>query len=574
MKDKKKTNKGCLIALLVVIGLMFLGVILVSSLMGNLSGPKVAKVTEDSTLVLDFQGPLPYQAQGFWSGSEAGYYSLMESLKSVKDDEKVSGLLIQYRNVPGWQIEEINRLVREIKNTGKKVYAYYDYLDTGALQAAALADEIWIQPSVSSFIDLRGYYYSMPFYKRMLDKLGIRFTVIHMGDYKGTGENFTQQRMSPELRSNLESIVKGAFRRFVREYAEARKMDRNTFEQKILNGDYFLITPQKALELNLVDHVGYESEFLAATGLDKEKFVSLKDYALKNRLPMARDKIALIYAQGTIVMGKSKNSYNPLIGGAQTLGEETFTAMVGKAGKRDDIKGIIVRVDSPGGSALASDIMWASLKEAARSKPVYVSIGGVGASGGYYISAPAHKIYVDSSSIVGSIGVVAMLPNLKELTEKKLGLDYQVIAEGRYSGFGNPFKEVTPDEIQRMKQSMEKTYTEFKTRVAEGRGLSMERVEELAQGKIYLGDEFVSMGMADEIGGLQEAVYGMQQELGIKKAQIVIYPETQSFWERLREGSFMGVRRDEISVSAFVDSLLDEGPVRTQFIYTGLDEVF
>lgn len=571
MSDKKK-NKGCLVALLVVIGLMLVGIIVFSSFIGNISRGKQVKVTAGATLVLDFNGPLAYQEQGLWEESSAGIYPLLYALERSADDSRVTSILIRYSGVPAWQIEEINNILEEVKKSGKKIYAYYDNLDSGAFLASRLADEIWMQPSASSFIDLKGYYFSMPFYKRMFDKLGIEFTVIHMGAYKGTGENYTQREMSPEMRSNLESVVDGLFSRFVESFSRSRKLDKADFEKKILDGDFFLISPEEALEYKLVDKIGYETEFYKSTGIDREKCVPLSDYAGAETLPMAREKIALIYAQGTISMGESRNSYNPLFGRMQVLGEETFTELVRKAEERDDIKGIVVRVDSPGGDALASDIMWASLKRAAGKKPVFVSVGGMGASGGYYISTPAKKIFVDETSIVGSIGVVAMLPNFRGLAENKVGLDYQVISKGRYAGFGDPFKEVTGSEALRLKESMEKTYTEFKSRVAEGRGMSMERVEELAQGKIYLGGDFVHLGLADEIGGLRDAFEAMKEELKLKRAQIVIYPEPLSFWERLREGSLWGMNREPLDLETFLKGLTGPNPVKTEFICWDLDE--
>jgi len=571
MSDKKK-NRGCLIALLVVIGLMLAGIIIFSSFIGHLSSGKSVKITDGTTVVLDFNGPVAYQEHGLWEENPGGFYPLLNALDRIPGDSRVTSLVIRYTGAPLWQTEELNSALEKIKKSGKKIYAYYDNLNSSSFLASRLADEIWMEPSASSFIDLKGYYYSMPFYKRLFDKMGIQFTVIHMGAYKGTGENYTQQDMSPEMRSNLESVFDGMFQRFIDLFAQSRKIDRDSFEKKVLNGDYFLISPEEALEYGLVDKIGYEPEFYESTGIDREKCVSLTDYASRESLPMARDKIALIYAQGTIAMGESKNSYNPLFGRMQVLGEKSFSEEVRKAEEREDIKGIVVRVDSPGGDALASDIMWAALKKAAEKKPVYVSVGGMGASGGYYISTPAKKIFVDESSIVGSIGVVAMLPNFTRLMEDKIGLDYRVISKGRFSGFGNPFKEVTGQEAFRLKESMKKTYTEFKSRVAEGRGLDMDRVEELAQGKIYLGRDFVRLGLADHIGGLQDALQAMKEELKVGRAQVVIYPEPLSFWERLRQGSLWGMSRETISAESFLRSLAGTNPVKTEFLYWDLDE--
>ena len=571
MSEKKK-NKGCLIALLVVIGLMLAGIIIFSSFIGQISSGKPVKVAEGATIVIDFNGPVAYQEHGLWQEGPGGYYPLMNALDNISEDSRVSSLLIRYTGAPLWQTEEINRALEKVKKSGKKIYAYYDNLNSGAFLAARLADEIWMQPSASSFVDLKGYYYSIPFYKRLFDKMGIQFTVIHMGAYKGTGENYTQQDMSPEMRSNLESVFDGLFQRFLDLFSQSRKIDRDSFEKKVINGDYFLISPTEALESGLVDKIGYEPEFYESTGIDRKKCVSLADYASREPLPMARDKVALIYAEGTISMGESRSSYNPLFGRMQVLGEKSFTEQVRKAQERDDIKGIVVRVDSPGGDALASDIMWAALKKASEKKPVYVSVGGMGASGGYYISTPAKKIFVDESSIVGSIGVVAMLPNFTHLMEDKIGLDYRVISKGRFAGFGNPFKEVTGNEALRLKESMKKTYMEFKSRVAEGRGMDMDRVEELAQGKIYLGRDFVRLGLADDIGGLQEALQAMKEELKISRAQVVIYPEALSFWERLRKGSLFGMKNETISVESFLQALTGTNPVKTEFIYRDLGE--
>ena len=518
--------------------LFLIGAIKISS---YFSGEKVV-VRKGTYLLLKANGSFEYQKRDLSFNKEnTTFFELIDALDYASRDLNIKGVVIENMNVSASQKEEILKKLRKIRKSGKKIFAFLNSIDNSNYYLASIADKVVMPPSKSADISLKGYYYAMSFYKRLLDKIGVDFTVIHMGNYKGAGEGYVRTRMSKYLRENMESLLDGIFSEYNKDIAYNRGIEKNSFLKNLYNGRYFFISPQKAQKLKLVDELMYEDQFFKKYGISKKRLVSVTNYAKTIRHKINRDKIAVIIASGPITMGKSGKSFNPLMGGfAENLGAETFIKSVEKAVKNSSVKGIIVRVDSPGGSALASDLMWHALKVASKKKPVYVSMGNVAASGGYYISSAASKIFADKMTITGSIGVVAMIPNLDRLYKNKLYIDHDVISKGKYAGMFSPGYKFSKEDKKLIADNMHDVYMEFKSRVAAGRGLSMKQVEQIAQGKVYTGKQALEIGLVDKIGAFDDVLSEMKMDLHLNQVSLIYYPKKKSFFETMFSNGFLG----------------------------------
>ncbi len=535
-------KKGCLIAASITVGIVIIIFVMIGVFASKM-GKDTIKLSNETYLVLNINQPLPYEKhESLFDSPSATFTDVLAAFDKAANDSHVKGIIVKQCAASVAQQEEILEKIIAFKKSGKKVYAYLPSIGTGSYLMASVADQIVIPPSLSADVSLAGYYLPQSFYKRLFDKIGVEVTVVHMGNYKGAGESFSRTSMTPYLRENMESLIDDMFGWRLERMATNRSLDVETFKADVFNGRFFMLTPPQSMNYKLVDETLYESDLYDKLSLDKKNIVSFTKYAQSMKHAQYGDKIAVIIAEGQIIVGKSTSDWSPLSGGiSKMLGSDTFCSHVEDAVKDDSIKGIVIRVDSPGGSALASDIMWRSLKKAAEKKPIYISMGQVAASGGYYISAPGKVIFADNTTITGSIGVVSMLMNTQRLMENKLYIDTDTIQRGKYSDFGSPLKPMTNDEIMILKKMSENVYLEFKTRVSEGRSMTMDEVEKLAQGKVYTGRQALKIGLVDQIGGLEATVFALKKELNLEHASIVYYPKTKNFFESIKEGGLFGM---------------------------------
>lgn len=535
-------KKGCLIAAGITAGIVVIFFVLVG-IFASKMGKDTVKISNESYIVMDISGPLSYEKkESLFDAPNPSFTDILAAIEKSANDSRIKGMIIKRCAASLAQQEEILQKVLAFKKSGKKIYAYAPSFSTGNYLMASVADEIIIPPSLSADMSLSGYYMPQSFFKRLFDKIGVEFTVVHMGNYKGAGETFSRSSMTPYLRENMESLMGDLYGWRLERIAENRSLDMETFKADVFNGRFFMLTPPQSKNYKLIDVTEYETDFYDRLSLDKKNLISIIKYAQSVTSAQYSDKIAVIIAEGQIIVGKSTTDWSPLSGGmSKMLGSETFCAHVEDAVKDKSIKGIVIRVDSPGGSALASDIMWRSLKKAAEKKPVYISMGQVAASGGYYISAPGKVVFADATTITGSIGVVSMLVNTQKLMENKLYIDTDTIQRGKYSDFGSPLKPMTQEEINILKKMSENVYFEFKSRVSEGRSMSMDDVEKLAQGKVYTGRQALKIGLVDQIGGLEDTCNALKKELNLQNATIVYYPKTKKFFDSLKEGGLFGM---------------------------------
>ena len=485
----------------------------------------VSQVTEDKII-----------GKGLFSGSEKyniSFMDILNSLDSIKENKDIKGIVIALDQVDlsSAKIEELNKKFAELKKNNKKIYAYGTYLENQNYPLATIADEIIMMPSASANVTLTGYNYTNLYYKKLLDNLGVNMEVVRIGNYKSYGENYIGDKMSDELKAELTRIFDNRYDKFINNIAKMRKIDKNTLDNDIVNGNNTSLTPFAARDKKLVDKLEGFQELTQRLGITDEKMVDIYDYyedhsseiEAKNK---DNDAIAVIYAEGAIIDDSTAND-NTI-----SIAPDNIAIKLEKALETKNLKGIVLRVNSPGGSALASEIIYQTLLKA--GVPIYVSMSETAASGGYYISMAGNKVFADNATITGSIGVVSMIPKFYN-AQNKYGVTANSISKGKYSDMYNPFTPLTEETKTKISESMLSTYKEFKSRVSANRKIDDTILENYAQGKIWLGDEAKNIKLVDEIGGLEETINAMARDLKLKEGYRVenIYTEI-SFQKTLK----------------------------------------
>ena len=451
------------------------------------------------------------------------FRDLTIGIETAAKDQKIKGIIIDLDRVllTSSNIEELTPKLEAFKKANKKIYAYGSYIDNQNYSLALNADEIIMVPSSSASISITGYHYSNLYMKKLFDNLGINFEVIHIGDYKSYGENYNKETMSDGLKSELTRILDTRLNTFTKSISQNRKLDLQTINTKLLNGDLALQTPFSARDNGLIDKLEYFGQFLSRIGAKEEDVIDIYSY-LSIKTPLkehAKDKIAIIYAEGPI-------TYLETSGGDIVITPENISQKLSELNKISNLKGVVLRVNSPGGSALGAEMIYKALSDI--QVPIYVSMGSTAASGGYYISMSGDKIFADKSTITGSIGVVSILPKVNKGAEK-YGVNSSSINKGKYSNIYDPFTPLDDDSRNKIIQSMTETYKEFKSRVITNRKIPDAKLETLAQGRIWLGEEAKSNGLVDEIGSLDDTIKALAKTLNLTSYEVVDIYSNESF---------------------------------------------
>lgn len=515
MKTFLKTVLAVITGIIISSVLMFFFMLVIIGAMVS-SGSKPAVVTENSILVLKSGVPIPdrgnpnptlvFDMQTVKFSAVTGMNDIIENIRKAENDENIKGIIIETGLLPsGWAtIEEIRNELIKFRKSGKFVISYTDYVLTQeAYYLSTAADKIYINPEGS--MEFNGLSAEVMFYKKALEKIGVEVQVIRHGKFKGAVEPFLLDKLSEENKQQILSYTGSIWNHVVAGIAETRGLDAaevNRIADMMLSTDV-----EEAAKLNIIDGVLYRDQMIdtlkALSGLttdDKIAFVSMSKYSkVPNTVKKeySRDKIAVIYASGNIVMGD---------GSEMNIGGSAYAKAISEARKDSSVKAIVLRVNSPGGSAIASDLIWREADLARQSKPVVVSMGNYAASGGYYISAPATKIFADPTTITGSIGVFGLIPNAGKLLNDKLGIATEVVKTNTHADAPSITRAMTPYEEQVIQKGVEKTYATFVSHVSAGRGMEFEAVDNIGQGRVWSGAEAISNGLVDAIGGLNDAI--------------------------------------------------------------------
>ncbi len=540
-----------------IVATVVLLVFLILFIINITSTPGIAR--NNSWLVLNFSGSItekPISKVPTFLGGNFRQMELIDYLLAIDNagyDEKISGIIIDgdvnfHSRV---HMEEIGSSLERFKKSGKKVIAWLSNGDNSNYYLCTYADEIYMPDTESASLSINGYAYSIPYYKNLFDKVGLDFNVIHIGSYKGTGENYVQNEMSDELRESYNTLLGGIYKEFINHISKKRKIDLKKLELLLSSGKTIMMTPDEAKGYGFIDDKKSYSELMQYLNKYNSKPISIFEYAYSINSPaLSYNKIAIVYAEGIISNYYSGTSrfYGDIIG------EKTFINDLKEIKDNKSIKAVIIRVNSPGGSALASELILQAINGLKKEKPVYFSFGPIAASGGYYISCDADRIFVNPSTITGSIGVVSILMNYEKLSEK-IGINMEIIKKHQYDDFLNPNRKPTGKEIQMLRNSMGKIYKEFTGHVISGRNIDKNKISKIADGRVWTGNQAISNNLADEIGGLFDVIEYAQKKNNLKNCTIVSYPVPPSFVEKLSEYNQISIEEKLLKQANFKELL-------------------
>lgn len=535
MKNFWSTFLACLLAIVASsVVLSFFVFILFAGMLAAFSSEEVSTVNSNSVLkielsehIKDNPSPMSFSAIDPFSIYEksVSLISVMEAIERASSDHRIEGIYLNFSSLSMGMgtMEEIRNALLKFKESGKFIISYSNYYTQGTYYLASVADEIYVNPEGS--VDWRGLSSTSVFFKGLLDKLGVKAEIYRVGEFKSAVEPYMTDRMSPENRQQMETLLNSIWNNIVGEIAETRGLEPANLQKYATN--LVVATPQKAVELGLIDGIRYNDEVLAElvekTHQDANKTqetVLLSDYMKAPRSKSGRqskNKIALIYAEGDIAGGT--HASDGIIPG------DGLAAKLAKVRKDDQVKAVVLRVNSPGGSALASDVIWREMSLIQQDKPIIVSMGDYAASGGYYISCPADVIISNKHTLTGSIGVFGLTFNLEDAFRNKLGVTTDVARTNPSGDLGSVFRPTTPAERNYIQNSVESVYDTFIDHVAEGRNLSREKVLPIAGGRVWSGIDAAEIGLVDGHGGIKEAIELAADRAGISDNYRIIVPE-------------------------------------------------
>ena len=507
-----------------VIGLLMilLIIILVNSFP---SKPKV-KVHQNTYLELSLGG-LHYDYNEyediFFIKEASSIGDICRKIDCAMQDSRIKGIILKPQlYMGGWALtKELHDKLLEFKETGKELVAYIDFTYDKGYYLASTAEKIYFNPSSTGGIVLSGIGLELNYYEGLMDKIGIEMTVLHEGKFKGTGEMYDRKTMSPELEEDLTNIVDGLYEVYIADLQMSRNLTNKDITAIFDERDEYFLSGNQALEMGLVDHLGNEQEFKALVMKDDPvlKFSLYEPHKTK----FTYNKIAVIYAQGGITLTEA----GFLEGNYRRITKDKTLRLLDRIEKMKSVKGLVLRVDSGGGSSIISDIILDRLEELNKKIPVVVSMGNVAASGGYWISSLADYIFAQPTTITGSIGVVSMIPNWQQLREWAEVNTFQ-IQRGKYANFFSLNFAPSAQAISALQKDMHEIYVEFKDLVARGRHLPLTEVEEIAQGKIWTGVQAVENGLVDELGGMDQAIIKAAELAGIEDYSVLVMPKKKT----------------------------------------------
>lgn len=535
---------------------LFMIIIIASS-----SGDKPTVIHPNTILMAKFDeqivercadNPLNYLPGSFAVSRQMGLNDILENIRKAKEDENIAGIYMELSYIPAGisTVEEIRNAIRDFKESGKFVISYGDIYTQKAYYLASVSDKVYVNPAGD--MSFTGLASSVMFFKGALDKLGIDVEIIRHGDYKSAVEPFMSKEMSDENRKQTLVWVGSIWERMLSEISASRGISVEKLDQYADNLDIKNTT--KALECGLIDGLKYKDEIInelkERTNTEEKKdlaSITLRKYtkvAVKRDKGFARDKIAVIYAHGDVLMGES---------GEGTISSDRISKALRQARRDSSVKAIVFRVNSGGGSALASEVIWREMDLASQVKPVVASFGDVAASGGYYIAAPADTIMALPVTITGSIGVFALLPMMEQFFDKKLGVNIDVAKTNPSADFGSLFRPMTENERQLIEQMVEKVYDDFVGHVSEGRNMSPEEIDAIGQGKVWSGANALENGLIDLHGGLFDAIEVAAGMAGIEKYRVTSLPKLEDPIEELikslTENAHMRILRGKVGES-------------------------
>lgn len=506
------------------------------------SSESEVKVKPNSVMMLNFNGNVVERSQNNplqqFFGDKFGNYGLddiLSSIKKAKDINDIKGIYIQANSLGASfaTAEEIRNALIDFKKSGKFIIAYADSYTQTMYYISSVADKVFLNPQGA--IEWRGISSQPIFYKDLLQKIGIEMQVFKVGTYKSAVEPFIATEMSPANREQVTNFIGSIWNQLLSDVSVSRKISKDTLNEYA--DRMFMFHPaEESVKARLADSLIYRSEIKSylkeisrIKGSDDLNILGLEDMVnVQRNVPMNKSGncIAIYYAYGEIDNGMDNEE--------EAINSEKVIRDLGKLAKDDDVKAVVLRVNSPGGSAFGSEQIWHAVKTLKEKKPVIVSMGDYAASGGYYISCAADYILAEPTTLTGSIGIFGMIPNIKGLTDK-IGITFDVVKTNKYSDIGNMSRELSNDERSLIQMSVNQGYDLFIKRCAEGRNMSIDKLEKIAEGRVWTGSEAKRIGLIDELGGVNDALAIAAQRANIEEYTVVNLPEKVDFFSSLFE---------------------------------------
>lgn len=521
---------------------MLLG--LFSGLSSNETG---YNITKNSILEIDFKTPIiesyddiEFNFTDFESSNYLTFYNILTAINKAKDDDNIKGISLKLNGstTDYAQSQSIRNALINFKSANKFIYAYGDNLSQRDYYIGSVADSIFVSPL--SNIELKGISAEVTFYKKLFDKIGVEFEIIKHGKYKSAVEPYFLDHMSPESKEQTQVLIDDIWKNISSEIAQSRKLPMEQFN--ILTDSLKAFNAKSALQVKLIDGIKYENQYKELLGIDttakdqENPIVSVSNYLSSLNNPFNKDQIAIIYASGVITSGNKSDG----------IQDQNIIKKIQKAKKDASVKSVVLRINSPGGDAAASERILHELRLLQKEKPLIVSFGGVAASGGYYIAGAADTIIASPNTITGSIGVYGAIPNVKKLAEK-VGVSTDITETNANSNIFSPLTGTSPKFKEVIHESIEDVYDLFLENVAQNRKVSKAEIDSIAQGRVWSGIKAKQNGLVDVLGDLDTAIAFAAKKAGIEKFDLLELPKKKSEIEMIME-KFGGEKEMQIEV--------------------------
>ncbi|OCX54491.1 signal peptide peptidase SppA [Mucilaginibacter sp. PPCGB 2223] len=529
-----------------IVGIIILTVLLFIIVIGiavGLSGDKTIDVPSNSVMRIALTSDIkertpnnPLAALGFLGFDEhraIGLNDILANIKKAKTDDHIKGIFLDESYMLAGQAttEEIRNALIDFKRSGKFIIAYGEIYTQSFYYLSSVADKIYMNPK--GIFEFHGFSSQIMFYKGAMDKLGIEAQVIKVGTYKSATEPFVLNKMSDANRKQVTEYLGSMYDHFLTGISASRKISKDSLFN--IANNMLVRNAEDAVKFRLIDGLRYKDELLdelkGRTGLSKKqnvKSVDIADYTKAasddKDTTTSNSRIAIVYASGEITGGDGDDN---------TIGSERISKTLRQVRLDDKVKAVVLRVNSPGGSSLASDVIWREVMLTKKVKPIIVSMGDVAASGGYYISCAADSIYAEPNTITGSIGIFAIIPNMQKFFNEKLGLTFDGVKTGKYADLGNGTRPLSPEEKDILQNMINRGYDDFTKAVANGRGKTQAYINTIAQGRVWTGQQAIKIGLVDKLGNINDAIRSAAAKAKIKDYSLVPYPEQESSFKNI-----------------------------------------
>jgi protease-4 len=521
--------------------LIFVGII------ASAGSGKIVEVDSNSVLHIQFTKAIAERTPdnpfkdipflGLDQDEPTGLNDILANIKKAKSDDNIKGIFLDESAITMGQAtsEEIRNALIDFKKSGKFIIAYAEIYNQGFYYLASVADKVYINPK--GIFVFHGFSSDVTFLKGALDKLGIEAQIIKVGTYKSAVEPYFLTKMSDANRLQVNSYLGSLYDHFLTGIGESRHINKDSLFNDA--NQMKVRFPEDALKYKLVDGLKYKDEVLdelkQLTGIaakEKIKSVELADYTKSESnngtdKKESKNRIAIVYASGEITGGDGDDN---------TIGSERVSKALRQLRLDDKVKAVVLRVNSPGGSSLASDVIWREVMLTKKVKPIIVSMGDLAASGGYYISCAADSIFAEPNTITGSIGIFAVLPNMQKFFNDKLGVTFDGVKTGKYADLGSINRPLTPDERAILQNEVNRGYDDFTKAVAKGRNKSQAYIDSIGQGRVWTGAQAIKLGLVDKLGNINDAIRSAAKAAKIKNYKLEAYPEQKSILDKFGSG--------------------------------------